>query len=541
MNENIGEKGGRRDRQRCFKIKKKQLEKLKKEQELDKEIKKIDRKTFLKIIPIMILGESLRILFPQKKKKRKEENAKKIVIEEPKEKRIKEKTEEKIEQKKKEKEVEKKQIKIQTPSKVEPKVYRKKKTKEEKENTKLRISLLPASFLYHIKKENHIKKEIQKEKHNELPKETPIPEKGKEENKTYKEKKSSTSWEKITDIKLIEEYEKRLKDLRYELRNLSYEYNNIETEKDSAKNSQEIEQLIYRLNLVIEKLTELREKIKIEDISKYDDNYLYQLVNEYMKEFDDRKWISQIKDSDLYILISEKLQEMDQEKEDLKKELLEKQEKQNENERKLQEMKRTYDDYQQINADLMSFQNHQAKIISELEHNIENSMKTYEKVQTQIIELDNQSKRLLELIAIQMMIPKLKSAKTIISATIIYMHFMRRFLAPNVKTKKYQLIQVDDYSKGIENSLYEIDKTTLNLKNTSQKLKEMIKNFENEYKEYIDTMPECKDLLHNLQKVQNSLLEKEYELAKLKQKQEKNLEINNEKVKKWNNKTEDLS
>lgn len=529
MNENRGAKGGQNDRKRVFRIRKKQLEKLKTEQETEKEIRKSDRKTFLKIIPIVLLGESFRVFFSPKikrKKKKEIELLKPAPSIENIQNRIpfqKEKKEEKKKKQTKEKKQQKTQMKFtKIPNQVESP-----KKEPQKENSKLNTLLLPTSFYHHLKKES------QKEELTSEQKET------KKQNH-QEEEKPSIKWEKITNKKLIEEYEKRLKEIRYELRNLTYEYPNIEKEKEKARCSKQTEELIDRLNLVIKKLEQLQARIKIEDINQYEDPYLYQLIQEYMQEFDNKNWVSQIKNSDLYLLLSEKLQEIEQEKEKLKRELLEKKERQDSKEQKLQEIKNKYDHFEDIDRHLREFQEHQKKIISNMENDIKNSIKTYEKVQTQMIELDNESKKLLELIALQMMIPKLKGVKTMIGATIIYMHFMRKFLSPDIKTKKYQLIQVEDYSKTIENSLYEIDKTSLDLKNISQRLREMLIDFKREYQEYIDTIPECRNLLQNLEKVQDHLSEKEYELTKLKQKQEKNLQVNNEKVKKWNNKINPL-
>ena len=161
-----------------------------------------------------------------------------------------------------------------------------------------------------------------------------------------------------------------------------------------------------------------------------------------------------------------------------------------------------------------------------------------EKVEKEVKAMNNRCKKLLELIALQMMIPKLKGTKNIITSTMIYMYYMRKILHPEVKTKKYKIINITDYSNDIENSLYQINNITEKLKNTSQKLNSLIKEFEEKYKEYFDIIPECKNLLYNLKNVQSNLREKEYEINKLKQQQQKNLETNNEKVKRLNNKIE---
>jgi len=73
MNENIGAKGGNQDRKRTLIIKNKKLKRLKKlkeeelEKKIEKEIKKNDIKTFIKVIPLVVFGESFKILFSKTK------------------------------------------------------------------------------------------------------------------------------------------------------------------------------------------------------------------------------------------------------------------------------------------------------------------------------------------------------------------------------------------------------------------------------------------------------------------------------------------
>ena len=58
----------------------------------------------------------------------------------------------------------------------------------------------------------------------------------------------------------------------------------------------------------------------------------------------------------------------------------------------------------------------------------------------------------------------------------------------------------------------------------------MISKIKEEFKDYIGVIKECDELLSNLEKTRSNLHEKEYELEKIKSKQEKELERNNAKV-----------
>ena len=45
----------------------------------------------------------------------------------------------------------------------------------------------------------------------------------------------------------------------------------------------------------------------------------------------------------------------------------------------------------------------------------------------------------IKLLAIEMAIPKLKGTKSLINTTIMYMYFMKHFITPKLKTKKYKV------------------------------------------------------------------------------------------------------
>lgn len=576
MNENIGAKGGIQDRRRSFKIKKRNLEKLKrKKQKRDLNIlKRNDIKTFFRIIPIAILGESFKVIFGNSKKQQR----KTIIITPDKikksnkhEKNIIEIVKKKspsiittIPQKRKEHreqinemipidrnkttksdnnldfEKKKKQQKKEQGEKQE---YYKQKTSQPNQRNNKIITTFSLSHLALNNLKKH-PKEIINVKTKYLQFKEKKSNKNKKNSNNYQEKpivkgqKQQKKINRIIDTKIIEEYTKKLYDIRYSLKKLIYEYHNLVVESDDIYTKEQAEILLYKLNIIIKKIEELKQKIKIEDIDKYDDSYIYNLVNEYLKEFKDRKFIEEIKDSDLYITLSEKIQELDIEKEKLENKLELRKEKIASDEKDFEIIKKEFDIFAKFDQDLIKFQNEQIYLLKELESNIENSLTITEKVEKEVKAMNNRCKKLLELIALQMMIPKLKGTKNIITSTMIYMYYMRKILHPEVKTKKYKIINITDYSNDIENSLYQINNITEKLKNTSQKLNSLIKEFEEKYKEYFDIIPECKNLLYNLKKVQSNLREKEYEINKLKQQQQKNLETNNEKVKRLNNKIE---
>ena len=190
-------------------------------------------------------------------------------------------------------------------------------------------------------------------------------------------------------------------------------------------------------------------------------------------------------------------------------------------------LKEEYYNYNQFNIDLLNFQNEQDKILQELEQKVSSSTTETEKIETRLHLMTRQSKKLLGLLAIPMMIPGNRSAKAMATATIAYLYFMHNLLRPNIKKRRYRIIEVKDYSKEIEGNLSKIEDAEMMLNKTSTKLEEMIEKIEKEFKGYDGQQ----ELLDNLQTLLKEIKEKERQLQRQREKQQELLEQNKEKVK----------
>lgn len=337
--------------------------------------------------------------------------------------------------------------------------------------------------------------------------------------------------DKLKNHKIIDEYENKLKEVRKDLRQLVFEYNVVSEATDNVYDSKEADALLERLNEIIKKIEELKRRIDIPDIDKYDDNYLYTLVADYIEEFKNKNFVSEIKDSALYIMISEKLDELDTKKDTLQNRIETKKAKLEVDEMRIDQIRENYYSFEKFNNDLIKFQESQDKILEEIKDKMAKATTVQERVQTQVVGMQRQSRRLLNLMAASMMLPGARSARGLATMAATYLYFMRNVMRPNVTTHRYKTIKVTDYHKEIESSLSELDNVETLLQKTSKQIDATIKEVEHEFRDYLDNIPELRDLLHNLEKIKDEVLEKEYELKRIKEEQEKNLEKNDAKVK----------
>lgn len=499
MDETIGVKGGRNDRLRQMRITKKQKEKLKREQEdeetkdLEKQVRRLQLLTFLGVVPVVALGKAVETFTEDENKKRL---------------RALNDTKEKI---------------IQSEAFSE-------------QETERIIRGLEANFLV-----GTLPKEVRENMGLEY-KEVPRIDNPTKENATdfipfmaedeQKEQELNERLAVIKSQKIVDEYERQLKDIRSDLRSLSFDYEVLE---ESEEYTQQQTKTIDRLNTIIDKIEALKAKMSKEDLAGYDDNYLYVLVERYLADFKAGKESDDIKDSMLFVLLASKLNELDERKTSLALEVTSKKEEKKIDDATLSTMREKYYNYEQFNNQLIKFQYDQDRLLADIQEKIKNSSRIEEKIELQLRTLNLQSQRLRRLNAFQMRMPGVRSARGLSALTGTYMYFMRNLLQPRHTVRKYKVIRVEDYSRDIENSISNINSVSDSLSRTSQQLGKMIRDFERDYKEYFDSIPECKELMSNLYKIQADLKEKEYELQKIKQEQQKNLEKNNLKVKTLDN------
>ena len=513
MDETIGVKGGHNDRRRTLIISKKQKEKLKKYQEekelkeLEKEVKRKQKYTLIKTLPIVIVGQTIKELTKPKKQKEKF-----IIIED--ETKIKETPETKkviIVLKDGTKQI------IEVPITLE--IEEIKEEKQEEKPIKSIKEILPP------KKE----KEPVKEEKQEF---IPVPETKQNSSIQYEDltERQRNKLQKLQARKIIDIYEKQLKNIRYELRNLIIEYNTLIAEEDKIIQSKEEEKILDKLNEIIKKIEELKEKIRIDNLDKYDDNYIYTLVEDYLREFKDKKIIKEIKDSPLYILISNKLDEFDKKKEIFKDEVEEKKEELKEKEADLDKLKEKYQRIDKIKNQLNDFAREQELLLKEIQDKIDKAVTIKERVEVQVEGMNIHTRMLLRRLSLMMLIPGRRGAKALSLMYAIYANMARYMVNPKTVTKKYRDVIVYDYSKDIEKSINSIEDITNDLSKANKDIDKLITKIKEDFSEYIGVNKDCDELLSNLEKVKSNFKEKEYELEQIKLKQEKELERNNAKM-----------
>ena len=561
MNEAIGAKAGKRDRKRRIIITANQKKKIKenyqrKKQErikkLEKDVKNLELASFLVAVPIAVAGNTVETLLNLRDEKEEERlQAKGLQLEERKQAKALQ-TEELHQANKLElgesaiyiedyqsndrkftdygypKTIDGKEVvsypdkKIITIEKKEyPKVVEAKVSLEENnKNVTLKETLEQPNKQQEVT-EKQTKVEVKEQKQTIIP----IPE------SQIENLEQSKVFQKFADKKIVAGYEEKLKEVRGELKKLIYEYNVLAQAAEDLTDSKAAEEVLQQLSIIIKKIEELKEKIKIENPELENDTYLTEIVDQYIEEFNNKNTVTTVKDSELYIMIADKLEEVTEKTETLTNKVEDTKEKLELDEETFANLKESYYNFENFNNQLIAFQSEQDYLLKTLEKKVSESTSITEQVEYRVQLLNRQNRRLLQMIALPMLIPGNRSAKAVATATAAYLYFMRNLLNTRLREQRYRVISVIDYSREIENNITRIEDATYTLGKTSNKLEEMIRKIEVDFKDYLNEIPECRELLNNLNKLLDDLKEKEEELEKTKKEQEKLLETNNQKVK----------
>lgn len=541
MDETIGVKGGKNDRRRSLfitKQQKKQLEQYKNAKrqtaftELEKKVKLQQRITFLKILPIITLGQIYTSL-ANNQDKQKNLNLQELIyrlrqenifsereiaeiinaLQQVKVSKLNNDILQKLEFAEKHKQVSK--INITEFNQPENNTIL-----TERDSISLQTPLKPAEELNQLSS-NSVNNQSFKQPHIS------------EEAQPLSTSSMDDEISKLKNHAIIAEYEKSLKEIRIDLKKISFDYEVISKTMDTTTSSKEAENLLVKLNTLIKKIDELKSKIAIDNLAEYDVNYLTFLVSNYLTDFANQNIVEEIKDSKLYIDISTAVKNLDLQKNLLQEKLVEKKQNLALTEEAFSNMQEKVYSYENINNKILALQAQQDALLKDIRKQLSATTDIKEKANMQIKTMNLQLRTFMRLISLSMMLPGVRSSRSLVTMAALYLYFMRSIMNPQTSTQKYRTIAIVDCHKEIEKSLQSITDATVLLTKTSKQIDKTIAEFRDKFSDYLNVIPECKELLNNLEKLKAEISEKEIELESLKSEQEKNLEKNDAKVKEY--------
>ena len=270
--------------------------------------------------------------------------------------------------------------------------------------------------------------------------------------------------------------------------------------------------------------------MNIDNYDQYDNNYIYFLIESYFEDFNNKQIVKEIKESPFYIELAEKINDLDSQKNKFKKKVEEKKDQLENKEEQFSQLKNKYLSIDRINSKLIKFQIEQEKFLKDIQEKIANSTSITEKIEYEFHAINRQSKRMLRFMQFQMLLPGPALARVMSASALSHIIFLNNIISPQLTEKKYKVITVKDYSSEIKNSIDEIDSSIDLLGKTEEQIDRIITEINTKYKDYLGVVKECDEMLNNLNRMKSNIKEKEFEMEKMKQKQQKELAKNDAKV-----------
>ena len=165
---------------------------------------------------------------------------------------------------------------------------------------------------------------------------------------------------------------------------------------------------------------------------------------------------------------------------------------------------------------------------------LENAETIEEKVEIRLKAMDKQTKKLLNILGVQLLLPIPNHLKRVVTSTALYMYYLKGMIKPELETKKYKIIKVEDYTNSINKNIESLEEIEKMINRTSTEIDKIIYLFKEEYKDYIDKLDNCKELLNNFERIKYEIRDREEEIKNIKKEQIKELEKHKEKVKTLN-------
>ena len=418
-------------------------------------------------------------------------------------------------------------------------IKRKKKLKQLEKDVKKKqlitfIFALPIAIIGNITQAFKKDKKKQKEEKEVFIEEPIIHKEIKEEivepvkEKTKEEEILDKTLDKIKSKRIIEEYEERLKDLRYKLRNSYYEEEILEEAKYLEDNPSE--KNLKKINKLIDKLDNYQEKINTETKFEIEENFIIALVEEDKEEI--KKLEIDINDSKSEVLrsIDFKVEEIKQIEENVKEKVEQQKILKNIDEEKIIDLKESKEEVNKFSNELIKFQDEQDKIVKEVQKEIKKEENKSSKERIQLNGIGLSTALTMRNVRRQMRVPGIRSSKKIFTIVGSYLYYFSMLNAIRPIKRKYKKVSREDFSKDIETNLIEIDKVLENIKKTNNKIEKIIKEFTIKYGKYENT-EEYKKIMNDFKEIQKALLEKEYEIQRIKEEEQKRYQKEQEQSK----------
>lgn len=346
--------------------------------------------------------------------------------------------------------------------------------------------------------------------------------------------------DKLLELAIIKELTRVIKEDLAELEKLEYEMMVIHDKEEKEYDTKEIEKLREELLDLIRKFEKIKEKYDTKDHDNINlrdfinDNDLYRIVREYTENVKDNVLYDDIQKIEEYISVIDKIAMGEKESESLQNELDDKLDKFNIRDDEFDLMVNSFDNIDDINKRIDAFTKSQDAIIYDLEEKIKSNGDITTNIET-YTEFITHTENLIAaalLFNASKKVPPTPAGMIVKSGMIIQaVDLAANFIERRDKTRQTTRVRYDDFSKDINNAIYEVDTASLKIDDAFGKISDLRNDFMNQCSEYQGDIKEFDNFIKMLDDAEAQLKVNKKMLTDYSYSFKQTLDKNNAKVK----------
>ena len=350
----------------------------------------------------------------------------------------------------------------------------------------------------------------------------------------------------LLELAVVNEFEVILKNHRYDLNNLIIDYNVLKKEVDNAievgeldKISEEIDELVRKLEIIKKEMALLTSSGAFNDIYKLHDPYLENIIDEYKESLLYSKevldTVTNLENNKLHVSIINKINEFEKEKDKLTKKLNDTKEKYEIRDEDFIKWKVNYLNIEDINKNLDNIATLADEKLAEIEELVNKSVDITEVVEHRMMGTLEILTRTMIIMAMLRRNPMMQANVAMAGGTLATFNAIRHMINPNLGTRTRLVADITDYKDMIVNTMNDTENINQLINDSLSDVSRMKTIFEDEFKEYQYDFPEYKEIFEKIDKIEKEMFERKQNMVRISHELEYQYNKNNAKVKQYEN------
>lgn len=361
---------------------------------------------------------------------------------------------------------------------------------------------------------------------------------------TIQEKSIPQEENPLWELKVIQELENLIKENQYQLDKLFAEYYLLEKEvdavqysEDSQYLSQEIEKLLDQLERIKRELEVLVDTIDLENIYQLHDDYLTYLVENYKQQASKDMIINQVEDfkhDPEYLSIMKKIILFEQARNELEEQVKDKQYELDLRDQEFEQLKTECLEIEKTTTLLQQLIDDANRALIDIQAKVAETVHVSENVKTRLKSSLSLMAQILLMIALLKKKPFKQSIGLMAVEGILAANILKELLNPKEIKEITLTSDIKDYQDEIISAINDVGAVTDLVEKSLVDIQEVRKNFEQDFRIYQD-LAEYKELLTMMLDMEEELTANKEKIVFVQQEMARELEKNDQKVKRYEN------